>query len=50
MMFDSFLCSGDDAARQCSGVSSETEAGLSVGTSIALAPECSLTFPWKCMC
>ena len=45
MMSDSFLYSGDDAAmmselqhccvaaRECSGVSSESEAGLSVGTS-----------------
>ena len=62
MMSDSFLYSGDDAvmmselqrccvaARECSGVSSESEAGLSVGTSLALAPECSLTFPQKCTC
>ena len=61
-MSDSFLYSGDDAmmmselqrchvaARECSGVSSESEAGLSVGTSLALAPECGLTFPWKCTC
>ena len=53
---------GDDAAmmselqhccvsvRQCSGVSSESEAGLLVVTSMALAPECGLTFPWKCTC
>ena len=62
MMSDSFLYSGDDAAmmselqhcrvaaRECSGVSSESEAGLSVGTSLALAPKCSLTFPRKCTC
>ena len=62
MMSDSFLYSGDDAgmmselqhcyvaARQCSGVSFEREAGLSVGTSMALAPECGLTFPRKCTC
>ena len=62
MMSDSFLYSGDDAAmmselqcccvaaRECSGVSSESEAGLSMGTSLALAPECGLTFPRKCTC
>ena len=62
MMSDSFLYSGDEAvmmselqhcrvvARECSGISSESEAGLSVVTSIALAPECGLTFPWKCTC
>ena len=62
MMSDSFLYSGDDVAmmselqlccvpaRECSGVSSESEAGLSVGTSMALAPECGLTFPRKCTC
>ena len=33
------------AAREGSGISSESEAGLSVGTSMALAPECGLTFP-----
>ena len=61
-MPDSFLYSGDDAvmkselqhcrvaARECSGVSSESKAGLSVGTSLALAPECGLTFPQKCTC
>ena len=55
-MSDSFLYSGDDAAmmselqcchvaeRECSGVSSESEAGLSVGTSMALAPKYGLTF------
>ena len=55
-MSHSFLYSGDDAAmmselqhchvamRECSGVSFESKAGLSVGTSMALAPECSLTF------
>ena len=54
MMSDSFLYSGDDAAmmselqhccvaaRDYSGVSSESEAGLSMGTSLALAPECGL--------
>ena len=62
MMSDSFLYSGDDAAmmselqhccvavRECSGVSSESKAGLSSGTSLALAPECGLTFPQKCTC
>ena len=65
MMSDGFLYSGDDAAmmsraaallcscflsRECSNVSSESEAGLSVGTSMALAPECGLTFPQKCTC
>ena len=62
MMSDSFLYSGDDAAmmselqhccvavREYSGVSSESKAGLSMGTSLALAPECGLTFPWKCSC
>ena len=61
-MSDSFLYSGDDtvmmselqrycvAARECSGVSSDSEAGLSKGTSLALAPECGLTFPRKCTC
>ena len=62
MMSDSFLYSGDDAVmmselqhcrvavRECSGISSESKAGLSVGTSLALAPECGLTFPQKCTC
>ena len=62
MMSDSLLYSGDDAVmmselqrccvavRECSGVSSESKAGLSMGTSLALAPECGLTFPWKCTC
>ena len=62
MMSDSFLYSGDDAAMmselqhccvaamECSDVSSESEAGLSVGTSMALAPECGLTFLQKCTC
>ena len=62
MMSDTFLYSGDDAAmmselqhccvavREYSDVSSESEAGLSVGTSMALAPECGLTFPQKCTC
>ena len=62
MMSDSFLYSGNDAAmmselqrycvaaRECSGISSESKAGLSVGTSLALGPECSLTFPRKCTC
>ena len=62
MISDSFLYSGDDvtimselqcccvAMREHSGTSSERETGLSVGTSMALASECSLTFPWKCMC
>ena len=56
------MLSGDDAAmmselqcchvaaRECSGVSSENEAGLSVGTSMVLAAEYGLTFPWKCTC
>ena len=56
MMSDTFLYSGNDAvmmselqrchvaARHHSGVGSESEAGLSVGTSVALAPEYSLTF------
>ena len=62
MMSDSFLYSGDDAAMvselqhccvaaiECSGVSSESKAGLSMGTLLALAPECGLTFPRKCTC
>ena len=62
MMSGSFLYSGDDvemlsdlqhclvAARECSGMSSESEAGLSVGTSMALALECSLTCPRKFTC
>ena len=62
MMSDRFLYSGDDAAmmselqhcrvaaRECSGVSSESEARLSVRTSLTLAPECGLTFPCKCTC
>ena len=62
MMSDSFLYSGDNkvimselqycnvAARQCSGVSSENKAGLSVGTSMTLCPEFGFTFPWKCAC
>ena len=61
-MSDSFLYSGDDAAmmselqyccvaaRECSDVRSESKAGLSVGTSMALAPECGLTVPRKCTC
>ena len=36
MMSDSLLYSGGDAAM------------MSVGTSMALAPECGLTFPQKC--
>ena len=62
MMSDSFLYSGDDAVmmselqdyhvatRQHSSVSSESKARLSVGTSMALAPECDLTFLQKCRC
>ena len=62
MMSDSLLCSGDDAvmmsvlqhchvaARQHSGISSDSKAGLSVGTSMAFAPEYGLTFLQKCMC
>ena len=38
------------AVRECSGVSAESEAGLSVGTSLALAPESGLTFLQKCTC
>ena len=57
-MSDSFLYSGDDvraaalcvAAREHGGVSSESKAGLSTGTSMALAPECYLTFLWKDTC
>ena len=61
-MSDSFLYSCDDTVmmlelqhccvtgRQHSGIGSESEAGLPVGTSMALAPECSLTFPQKCTC
>ena len=57
-MSDRFLYSGDDAAmmselqhchlaaRQHSGVSSESEAG----TSMTLFPECDLTFLQKCTC
>ena len=57
MMCDSSLYSGDEAvivsellcccvaAKQCSGEGSEGQAGVSVGTSLALAPECGLTFP-----
>ena len=56
-MSDSFLYSGDDAAmmsemqycdvavRECNGVGSESKAGLSVRISMALTPECGLTFP-----
>ena len=62
MMSDSFLYGGDDAVmmselqrccvavRECNGISSESETGLSMGTSLALAPECDLTFPQKCTC
>ena len=58
-MYDSFLYSSNDVAivthchtgeRQHSSVSSESEAWLSFRTSMALAPEYGLTFPWKCMC
>ena len=61
-MSESFLYSGDDAvmmselqhshvtARQHSSISSHSEAGLSVGTSVALVPKCGLTFPQKCTC
>ena len=60
-MSDSFLYSGDYAAmmselqychvavRQHSGISSESEAGLSVWTSMAHAPECGLTIRAKGM-
>ena len=60
MMSDNLLYSGDDAAMmselqhfgaagiECSsGIRPESEAGLSVETSLALASQCSLTFPWK---
>ena len=62
MMCDSFLYSGDDSAmmselqhccvavREHSGISSESEVGLSVRISLALAPECGLTFPRKFTC
>ena len=62
MMYDSFLYSDDDAVmmselqrchiavRECSGVSSGSEALLSVGTSMAFAPECGVTFTQKCKC
>ena len=61
MMSDSFLYSGDDAAmvselhccvavRQYSGIGFESEAGLSVGTSLAPVPECGLTFLQECTC
>ena len=62
MMSDLFLYSGDDATmmselqhchvavREHSAISSESKAGLSVGTSMALAPECGLTFPQECTC
>ena len=62
MMSDSFLYSGDGAAmmselqhcytavRKHRDVSSEGEDGLSVERSMALAPECGLTFPQKCTC
>ena len=61
-MSDNFLYSSDNAVmllelqcylvtvRQHSGVSSESESGLSVGTSMALVPECSLIFLQKCTC
>ena len=61
-MSDSFLYNCDDAAmmselqcchvavRECSGINSKSEAGLSVGISMALAPEYGLTFPRKCTC
>ena len=62
MMSDNFLYSGDDAVmiaerqhcrvavREHSGIHSESETGLSVGISMALAPEYSLTFLQKCTC
>ena len=62
MISDSFLYSGDDAVmmlelqhccvatRENSGISSDSESELSVETSMALVPECGLTFPQKCMC
>ena len=60
MMSDNFLYSSDDAVmmselehccvtvRQHSGIGSESKAGLPVGTSMALAPECGLPFSQKC--
>ena len=62
VMSDMFLYSGDDvvmmselqhchaAGRECSVISSGSKAGLSVGTSVELAPEYSLTFPQECTC
>ena len=62
MISDSFLYSGDDevmmselqhycvAVKKCSGISSESEAGLSVGTSMPLDPECDLTFMYVHLC
>ena len=61
MMSDSFLYSSDDAddvravALLCSGETVQecrlwSEAGLSVETSLAIAPECGLTFPQECTC
>ena len=42
------VCQSMGNILECSGISFESKAGLSVGTSMALAPECALTFPWKC--
>ena len=44
MMSDSFLYSGDDAVMM-----SELQHCCVAATSLALAPECGLTFPQKCM-
>ena len=61
-MSDSFLYSGDDAvmmselqhccvaSKKHSGISSESETGLSVGTAMALAPECDLKFMYVHLC
>ena len=51
MMSDSFLYSGDDAAvSQCKSVASGAKLGCQLGTSLAFAPECILTFPQECTC
>ena len=61
-MSNSFLYSSDDGAmmselqhcgvavRHHSDLDSESKAGLSVGASMALAPEYCLTFLPKCTC
>ena len=57
MVSDGFLCSGDDTAimlelqhyhvavRQHKSTAFGGKLGCQVGTSLAFAPECSLTFP-----